>query len=165
MPPFIVVEGSDAAFEAAIADMRAGGWTLSPGFDDRPPRHGRIVRYGCVASAADAASALIAALGGAGVVVAAHAPADVMDLLLADLRHIGPVEHRRPLAAGAPNLDSTEQAILTLLAAGHSLGDAATRLGLSRRTADRRLAAARRVLGVDRTAEAIARARRLHLLG
>jgi hypothetical protein len=34
-------------------------------------------------------------------------------------------------------------------------------LGLARRTADRRLAEARRTLGVSRTTEAIARARRL----
>ena len=53
------------------------------------------------------------------------------------------------------------RAILGLLAEGQSLGEAADILGLSRRTADRRLAEGRRALGVERTTEAIARAQRL----
>jgi DNA-binding NarL/FixJ family response regulator len=62
-------------------------------------------------------------------------------------------------------LDPEARAILGLLAEGHSLGEAAHLLGLARRTADRRLLAARRALGVDRTTEAIARARRLGWFG
>jgi len=51
--------------------------------------------------------------------------------------------------------------LLRLLADGWTLGEAASELGLSRRTADRRLDAARRELGTATTAEAVARARRL----
>ena len=44
---------------------------------------------------------------------------------------------------------------LELLAEGRSLGNAAATLHISRRTADRRLAAARRALGVRTTTEAL----------
>jgi len=57
------------------------------------------------------------------------------------------------------------RAIIGLLAEGHSLGQAARLLGLSRRTADRRLAAARSALGAERTTEAVARAQRMGWLG
>ena len=62
--------------------------------------------------------------------------------------------------AGA-TIDADSRAILALLAEGLTLGEAATELGLSRRTADRRLAAARTALGTNRTTAAIARARAL----
>jgi len=45
--------------------------------------------------------------------------------------------------------------LLGLLVEGFSLGEAAGSLHLSRRTADRRLAAARRALGAATTAEAL----------
>ena len=48
-----------------------------------------------------------------------------------------------------------ERGLLELLAGGSTLGDAATKLDLPRRTADRRLADARAKLGVETTAEAI----------
>jgi DNA-binding CsgD family transcriptional regulator len=47
--------------------------------------------------------------------------------------------------------------LLELLAAGHTLAEAATTLGLSSRTAHRRLGGARAVLGAATNAEAIAR--------
>jgi DNA-binding NarL/FixJ family response regulator len=62
-------------------------------------------------------------------------------------------------------LEPQQRALLALLAEGLTLGEAAWQLGLPRRTADRRLADARRALGTDRTAEAIARAKRLGWLG
>lgn len=49
------------------------------------------------------------------------------------------------------------RAILGLLAEGSTLGAAAVTLGLSRRSADRRLAEARIALCVERTVEAVAR--------
>lgn len=61
--------------------------------------------------------------------------------------------------------DADGRAILALLASGRTLGDAAVALALSRRTADRRLALARAALGVERTVEAVARARALGWLG
>jgi DNA-binding NarL/FixJ family response regulator len=49
--------------------------------------------------------------------------------------------------------------LIALLARGMTLGQAATELGLSRRTADRRLAEARLALGARRTTEAVVLAR------
>jgi DNA-binding CsgD family transcriptional regulator len=122
------------------------------------------VRYGTVTTPADAAAALLVVIGGAGIVVDAQADAVVIDRLLEDLRHLGPVEHRRAVRP-VPHVTHEGQQILRLLAAGMTLGAAASELGIARRTADRRLAEARRILGVERTAEAVARARRLGWIG
>jgi DNA-binding CsgD family transcriptional regulator len=53
------------------------------------------------------------------------------------------------------------RALIGRIAAGQTLGEAAHAMHLSRRTADRRLAQARRVLGADRTVVAVVSARRL----
>ena len=60
-------------------------------------------------------------------------------------------------APSAPILDGDQRALLDLLAKGHTAGDAARRLGMSLRTAHRRLGGARSVLGATSNAEAIAR--------
>ncbi|MFZ5852875.1 MAG: hypothetical protein ACOYXS_00025 [Chloroflexota bacterium] len=163
--PFVVVEGPDEAFEHAVAEQRATGRWIVEGFtepgDHRPAHRGPVIRAGAVATTDDAAAALLAALDGSGLVIAARAPREVIDRLLDDLRHLGPVDHRIGPVATVAHLDHDARAILGLLAEGHTLGEAARVLGLSRRTADRRLAEARRELGVERTAEAVARAKRL----
>ena len=159
-PPLVVVEGSDELLTATLAELRAAGWAAAPGFVDSGRAHTPLVRYGVVTTATDAASALLAALAGCGLVIEARCASDVLDRLLQDLRHVGPVEQRRVLAPLVPASDDGRR-LLRLLAAGLSLGEAAAELGLPRRTADRRLADVRRRLGVARTAEAVARARRL----
>jgi DNA-binding CsgD family transcriptional regulator len=63
----------------------------------------------------------------------------------------------RPPASPTPDLRADARAILGLLAEGVTLGSAATTLGMSRRTADRRVAEARAALHVERTVEAVAR--------
>jgi DNA-binding NarL/FixJ family response regulator len=62
-----------------------------------------------------------------------------------------------PEANGSPTstLTHDEQRVLTLLREGLAIGEAAQALHISRRTADRRLAAARTKLGVGTTAEAV----------
>ena len=75
------------------------------------------------------------------------------------------MDHRIGAPDEAPHVSNEARAILGLLAEGHSLGEAADILGLSRRTADRRLAEGRQALGTDRTTEAIARARHQGWLG
>jgi DNA-binding NarL/FixJ family response regulator len=60
-------------------------------------------------------------------------------------------------APSSPVLDGDQRALLDLLARGHTAGDAARRLGMSLRTAHRRLGGARAVLGATSNAEAIAR--------
>lgn len=71
-----------------------------------------------------------------------------------------PLDHRHQ--AGSPtDIGPEARALIGRIAAGDTLGEAAHALHLSRRTADRRLAHARRALGVERTVVAIAWAQRL----
>lgn len=164
MPPLVVVEGPEAALEHAIQEQLAGGWTVVAGFAP-PARAGRSVRTGQIATRADAEAALLITLGGEGLVARATAPREIVDRLVDDLRRLGPVDHRIGLPDAGPEVRPEARGILGLLAEGHSLGEAAAILGLSRRTADRRLAEGRRALGVRRTTEAIARVKRLGWLG
>ncbi len=164
MPPLVVVEGPEVAFDYAVQEVTAAGWTVVDGFAP-PSRHGTSVRSGPVADRPDAEAALLIALSGEGLVVRATAGREIVDRLVDDLRRLGPVDHRIGEPDAAPAIPPEAREILGLLAEGHSLGEAATILGLSRRTADRRLAEGRRALGVERTTEAIARAKRLGWLG
>lgn len=164
MPPLVVVEGPEQALELAVHELMADGWRVVAGFAP-PTRVGRTVRTGQIASRADAEAALLTALGGEGLVARATAPREIVDRLVDDLRRLGTVDHRIGQPDTVPVVQPEARAILGLLAEGHSLGEAAAILGLSRRTADRRLAEGRRVLGAQRTTEAIARAKRLGWLG
>lgn len=157
--PYVVIDDGascEAAVEATTARLVRDGWHLADGFATRPALV-RVVLRGTVASPGDAAAALLSALDGFGLLVRATADDEVVDRLVDDLRRLGPVDHRT--AAAAP-VAPEGRAILGLLAEGRTLAQAATHLGLSRRTADRRLAEARAALGVTRTTEAIARAAR-----
>jgi DNA-binding CsgD family transcriptional regulator len=68
---------------------------------------------------------------------------------------------RTDAPVAATTVDPDARALIGRIALGDTLGQAARALHLSRRTADRRLAEARRALGVDRTVVAIASAHRL----
>jgi DNA-binding NarL/FixJ family response regulator len=161
-PPLVVIEssnpGADAHVRRALDAARAAGWLPIAGW--LAPR-GRSVCHGEVASDADAVLALRAALDGAGVVIVSRAGRETTDRLVDDLRRLGPVEHLTADAPAPLAVDAELRRLLRLLADGSTLGEAAAELGLSRRTADRRLDAARRALGAERTAEAVARARKL----
>ena len=98
-------------------------------------------------------------LNGAGLVAFVHCDRETTDRLLDDLRRLGRVEHITAVDLPAPTLTRQQRALIELLADGLTLAEAAWQLGLSRRTADRRLAAAREVLAVRTTAEAIIAAR------
>ncbi len=164
-PPLIVIEGDPASVAREASRLDAAGFVVVAGFAGSRLGRAREVRAGVVADARGAADALLAALGGAGLLVEASADRVTVDRLVDDLRRIGPVDHRIASTDGSQPVESPAprdaRAILGLLAEGHSLGEAASILGLSRRTADRRLGDARRALGVTRTTEAIARASRL----
>jgi len=162
--PLVIIEGGEIALEYAVRQIVAAGWTAEPGFAG-PYRPGAVARIGIIATASAAEAALLAALAGQGLVARATASRDVIDRLVDDLRRLGPVDYRVGLRKTSPQIEPDTRAILGLLAEGHSLREAAAILGLSRRTADRRLAAGRRALGVQRTTAAIMRARRLGLLG
>jgi DNA-binding CsgD family transcriptional regulator len=153
MRPLIVVEGTDAAVADAVAEVRDQGWTVVSGWwtvgDER------VACTGVVASAEDAAAALLAAVGGAALVVAGRADRDVLDRLCDDLRRLGRLDHRTASMPRRARLTGDERALVGLLLDGLTLGEAARRLHLSRRTADRRIAAVREKLGVSTTAEAL----------
>jgi DNA-binding NarL/FixJ family response regulator len=161
-PPLIVIESANPATEVhlrrSLDAARAKGWVPVSGW--LVPR-GRVVCQGVVSSDADAVLALRAAIGGAGLIIVARAPRDTIDRLVDDLRRLGAVEHVTTDLPAPTAVDHEQRRLLRLLADGWTLGEAAAELGLSRRTADRRLDAARRALGAERTADALARARQV----
>lgn len=153
---FVVAERARAV---AVATARAQFRGLTPvhGWSAAAPG---LVCCGGVRCAEDAAAAVLAALAGAELIIDASGltgePA-MIDQLCDDLRRLGTVVHhtaddRDPAEA----LDDDQLELLVLLARGRSLGQAAADLHLSRRTADRRLAAARDALGVRATVQAVA---------
>lgn len=156
MRPLIVVEASARAAAEARREVEAARWRVVDGWRNEPG----IVCAGVVDDALGAAQALLAAVGGAGLLVEARASRGVVDRLVDDLRRLGPVEHRTQ-EPETPVLSTDERELLSLLADGTTLGLAARQLHVSRRTADRRLATARAKLGVATTAEAIVTAARL----
>lgn len=162
--PVVVIEGPAGCAAAEVERLRATGARIVDGF--RPPAHpAGAVCIGVIDTEAAAVEALLAVLAGAGLVAEARADRAIVDRLVDDLRRRGPVDHRvvgvNAVSGAGPDLSVEARAILGMLAMGLSLGEAAHVLGLARRTADRRLAEARRALGVTRTTEAIAKARRL----
>lgn len=161
MRPLIVVEGTDAAVADALAEVRDDGWTVVPGWW-APAGSDRVVCTGRVETPEDAAAALLAAIGGAGLVVAGRADREVLDRLCDDLRRLGRVDHRTASTPRAHRLTAEERALVDLLLEGSTLGQAARRMNMSRRTADRRMASVRRKLGVATTAEALVRIGRKH---
>jgi DNA-binding NarL/FixJ family response regulator len=157
MRPIVVIEDPErmsSRVAAAMDAVRDAGWTVVPSW--AAPRPGeRRVCTGTVVDADDARQALLAVLAGAGLVVSVTADRPTVDRFLDDLRRLGPIDHLTPGTDWPARLNVEQRALLDLLADGLTLGEAAHNLGLSRRTADRRLAGARRVLGVATTAEAI----------
>lgn len=152
--PLVVVEGPAGAVERACREATADGWRV---VDDVAQAGPGTVWRGVVDGPASAGQAVLAAVSGAGVVVAGTADREVLDRLCDDLRRLGPLDHR----FGEPaQLTAEEAALLAQLLAGVSLGEAARRLHLSRRTADRRLATGRRTLGAASTPEALVLAAR-----
>jgi DNA-binding CsgD family transcriptional regulator len=96
------------------------------------------------------------------VVIMVPTESSVLEALVADLRRLGPVRIVRQSPAddvGGTPLSAEAGLLLDLLADGLTLGAAAEQLQISRRTADRRLAQARRILGASSTAEAVAASR------
>lgn len=156
--PLIVVEGGSAALvHDARAELASLGWTI---VDDLavPAQPGALVWSLVVEDDATAALAVLAATEGTGLLVDARADAATVDRLCDDLRRLGHLEHRLGDDAGV--LSAEERGLLDLLSEGAGLGEAARQLHLARRTADRRLAAARAKIGVETTEQAIAAHRR-----
>lgn len=162
MAPLVVLEGPEEALGPAVEELRRQGWDVRWGFAlgeaEWDVARRRALCAGVLREPADAAAALIAAARGAGLAVVLAAEPAVADRFLEDLRHLGPVDFGPAEAAQA--LGPEQAQLLGLLAEGLSLAEAAGRLYVSLRTAERRLAAARRTLGVASTAEALLALRR-----
>jgi DNA-binding CsgD family transcriptional regulator len=160
----MVLEGPAGVSTIELERLRAAGFNIVAGFEPGPMSGlAHSVRHGQVETDADAEAALLAAFAGHGLVIETRPGSPIVDRLVDDLRRLGPVDHRvvdSQHVAFDDQGDSGARAILGLLAEGLTLGQAAAQLGVSRRTADRRVAAARRALGAERTTEAVALARK-----
>jgi DNA-binding CsgD family transcriptional regulator len=161
--PLIVVE-SEQDLTAAVDGLREAGWLVRPGWptpgSGLPGAIPRLAWFGSVYTEEDAQAALLVAVGGAGVVAHLSAGRELFERFFEDLSRCGDVEYRPAGQRGEGSLTHEQRQLLERIADGASLGAAANELHISRRTADRRLAAARQALGVRTTAEAVAKLRR-----
>jgi hypothetical protein len=167
----VVVHGITTEVHALVAeavdDLLTAGWLIAPAEEDGAGlattqvggSAGRALRTATVRDRADIAQVVLAALRGEAVVVAVDATRAVTEQLCDELRRLGDLQVRS-VDSGWPPLGDDDRRILDLLAAGMSLGRAAEELHLSRRSADRRLAALREWLGVRTSGEAVAVRRR-----
>jgi DNA-binding NarL/FixJ family response regulator len=124
-----------------------------------------LVLFGRVPDMDAAALAVLAAARGAGVVVIADDQSDTGRAVLADLSRIGPVltdpnadpvDEQADQGAGDDlPLTDEQRALLDRLGAGETIAAAAEAEFLSLRTANRRIAEARKALGVRTTREAV----------
>jgi hypothetical protein len=165
-PRYVVASGTDAT--TILRRLARGGWSTREGFALTEPQwdvsDARIALYGRVPDADTAELALLAAARGAAVVAIADTGTDIGRALLADLTRIGPVttDPDAELAAeptqrpgSGPQLAPEQRALLERLANGETIAAAAAAEFLSLRTANRRIAEAREVLGVRTTREAV----------
>jgi DNA-binding NarL/FixJ family response regulator len=161
-PRYVV--GSAAEATGALRRLARAGWRTREGFALPDPAWDvstqRLVLYGRVGDVDTAELAVHAAARGAGVVVIADPDTQLGRTILADLSRLGPVT-RDPDAEvaaannAAPILLPEQRALLERLANGETIAAAAAAEYLSLRTANRRIAQARQVLGVRTTREAV----------
>ncbi len=156
-PPRLVLP-ADGDTATAVHDLVRQGWRAHQGFDlptepwDVGPH--RIVVVGTISDAGTAQAALLCVVRGAGLVATLDRTVGWAAAFLADLGRVRPTDAPTP-ALDELALSDEQRALLDLLAEGHSIAQAARRLYLSLRTANRRVAQARAVLGVATTREAV----------
>mgnify|MGYP003423281953 CR=1 FL=1 len=163
-PLWIVASMTDAT--SVLRRLVRDGWSTRDGFalpdQQWDVSATRLVLYGRVTDPHTAELALLAAARGAGVVAVADTGSDLGRALLADLGRIGQVStdpDAEPVTTTAngdgPALAPEQRALLDRLAAGETIAGAAAAEFLSLRTANRRIAEARQLLGVRTTREAV----------
>lgn len=135
--PLVIVEDA-TAYRAVLAELRGAGWTAGTQVVD-----GVDVLDLAVAQPPDAQRAVLAAVGGSGVLVRAQAPRAVLDDLVEDLGRLGRVVVAD--TATVVTLDVDTWRLLHALAVGDTVAAAARALHLSTRTANRRVTEARAV--------------------
>ncbi len=157
-PPVLLLDG---AIPDAGPDLPPG-WRARAGFElptspwDLSAR--RWVCVGTIADAEAAGAAIEAVTRGVGLAVVVQVVGDLRHRTLEDLHRLGAVEApTRAVGHPAGLLDEEQRLLLEALAGGATVTEAARRLHVSRRTANRRLTDIRERLGVRSTAEAINR--------
>lgn len=154
---------STAAATSVVRHLSRAGWTIRDGF--ALPEAGwdvtaaRLALTGRVGDPDTATLAVLAAARGAAIVAVADPRTDLGRALLADLTRVG-VVHTDPdvgdvPAAAGTTLAAEHRALLDRLSNGETIAAAASAEFLSLRTANRRIAEARRLLGVGTTREAV----------
>lgn len=159
LPPVILLPDPSSAWPVP------SGWHVRDGL--ALPGHPwdladrRLIGHATITSDADAVSAVTALTRGVGLAVHLAIGGDLRFRLLEDLHQLGivsepsqPDGNERP---GGDELDDDHRSLIGALVDGVTVTDAARQLNMSRRTASRRLREIRAALGVDSTAEAIAR--------
>jgi len=153
--PYDVVDD----LSGATSDARAAGWAVHNGFLGPPQpwdlAPGRYVASGEVRTESDARQALLLTVRGAGLIVRVDQRAPWAPGFVADVGRVA--ETAGTAATDDLPLTRDQRRVLELLAQGASIADAAERLYLSLRTANRRLAEARSALQVTTTREAVLR--------
>jgi DNA-binding NarL/FixJ family response regulator len=164
-PPYLVLP-PPSDLDRVARDLTRRGWQVHRGFTpaeepwDLAPT--RLVAVGVVTDREAAEAALLCAVRGAGLVVTLDQGRSWAPGFLHDLARLEPggVASPTPADAGAStdglgSLTAEQCDLLDLLAAGHSIAEAARLRYLSLRTANRRVADARATLGVPTTREAV----------
>lgn len=166
-PRYLVT--SYAAATRVLRKLARDGWTARQGFvvtdQNWDVSADKLVLHGRAADPETAQLALLAAARGAGVVIVTDPTTNLGQALHADLARIGPVAlnpRTEPDPQPGDALAPEQRALLDRLAAGETIAAAATAEYLSLRTANRRIAQARTILGVRTTREAVLAYLRLH---
>lgn len=165
VPLFVVATFADAT--GVLRRLARTGWKTREGFalpvQQWDVGQVRMVCHGRVADPDTARLALLAAVRGASVVAITDVTSGLGQEFLADLGRVGVVTtDLEGWAAGGsgdgdggPQLAVEQRALLDRLAAGETIAAAAAAEFLSLRTANRRIAEARELLGVRTTREAV----------
>ncbi|GLH99149.1 LuxR family transcriptional regulator [Phytohabitans aurantiacus] len=162
-PRYVVPSATDAT--SVLRRLARAGWTTREGFaltdGGWDITESRVVLYGRVPDLETVHLVVMAAARGAGVVAITDAVGEVGRALVADLGRLGPV-YRAVDADPEPGDDDLvgqlvpeQRALLERLANGETIAAAAAAEFLSLRTANRRIAQARQLLGVRTTREAV----------
>jgi DNA-binding NarL/FixJ family response regulator len=163
IPRYVVAASTDAA--TVLRRLVREGWQTREGFALAEPAWdvaaARLVLFGRVPDQDTAALVVQAAARGAAIVAIIDAASGVGQALVDDLGRLGPV-HLNPDAETEPDspdvlakLIPEQRALLERLANGETIAAAAAAEFLSLRTANRRIAQARELLGVRTTREAV----------
>lgn len=158
--PLHVVD-STAAATSVLRRLTKQGWTMRTGFvlpaEPWDVSRRQLVVSGPVASVDEVAPVVLAAARGAAIVAIADPRSAAGRALLEDLRRIGPVGDVEPPGREivVEGLSADQCALLERLADGESIAAAAEAEFLSLRTANRRIAQARKALEVGTTRAAV----------